>query len=535
MQQMVENVEGAHLDQQLTESWQVSLTKFCQYVASVQDMPRRTTDKQYFGAGKLKLMIEAALSNVRCMDYLWIKTLQQVALWCLYLYTGCRPGSFLATRYYPTWYTRYQDVQVIRLEDGTFAVDLMVVAWKGRHGFEPWSINGPSRQTFRICSAHSESHYMLDLPMLVVVLHHQAFLDYMCLSDLIAGRDWVIHWRPEVTEMPFFVAGTARGYGTQEDRALPYNVHLTYFHRTCEQAGLGWEGNSPYLYRHATATTWTQILGADLTKAMMHHKQDMTTLFDHYANNAEQVDIVVAALYNEKRTVIGESSQFEPGLFRPTEMPETSVKLTLGDALAQCEELCLLYMQKISLCLYLSGEGDETQLEQVMNSLLPAEEAFIQQYNPGHSEDDDADDDFHCALLCHIQAYKQAKQPNLDDIAARNIKAITEAEDGTAEEDNEFQETVCVSGDGNKGSYLNGVMVSREQFMSHLINYEENIWHACPCPTLSIERRKTRTPQTKHCILRINIGHHLGSRSPGKSSLHIKAWLDITVFFLHWR
>ncbi|KAL1946441.1 hypothetical protein VTO73DRAFT_14545 [Trametes versicolor] len=278
-----EKTEGCEFD---SEKILVSLTKFCQYVASVQDLPRGTADKRYFGA-------------------------------------GCRPGSFLATCYYPTWYTRYQDVQVIRLEDGTSAVDLMVVAWKG--------------------------------------------------------------------------------------------------------GGV------------------------------------ITTL--------------------------------------PTEMPETSVELTLGDALAQCKELHLLYMQKISLRLYLSGEGDETQLEQVMNSLLPAEEVFIQQYNPRHSEDDDRDDDFHCALLRHIQqAYKQAKQPNLDDIAARKldgeglgpllriIKAITEAEDGTAEEDNEFQGTVCVSGDGNKGSYLNRVVVSREQFMSHLINYKENIWHVCPCPTCVMEK-----------------------------------------------
>ncbi len=54
-----------------------------------------------------------------------------------------------------------------------------------------------------------------------------------------------------------------------------------------------------YGFRRGAATRMARDIGQELTKAMLHHKQNSNTLYEHYSLNATQVDLTASALYGE--------------------------------------------------------------------------------------------------------------------------------------------------------------------------------------------------------------------------------------------
>ena len=86
-------------------------------------------------------------------------------------------------------------------------------------------------------------------------------------------------------------------------------VWLTY----CVPQG---EHMTSYCFRRGTATMMTRVLGPELTKAMLHHKQYTTTLFEHYSNNAAEVNTTATVLYGEHDTIVRQTMHDNLALLR---------------------------------------------------------------------------------------------------------------------------------------------------------------------------------------------------------------------------
>lgn len=60
----------------------------------------------------------------------------------------------------------------------------------------------------------------------------------------------------------------------------------------------------------------TRVLGGELTKAILHHKQHSETLQRSYAYNSTQQDLTSAILYDTVEQAVGRSKYDAPALYR---------------------------------------------------------------------------------------------------------------------------------------------------------------------------------------------------------------------------
>ena len=200
-------------------------------------------------------------------------------------------------------------------------------------------ISWSSSQAFRLSPVQSESHLLVDagLLLLIIGLRRGAFRDHTDLDSLIAGNEIALRWHPEWLKRPVFCAGGARGLSIDDRKPMRYHAFCDFLKTTCIQAGLGgmsaahdewcspqkWSDvicldrhMSAYCFRRGTSTTMTRVLGSELSKAILQHKQNSETLQRSYAYNATQQDLTAAVLYDRPGQAIGRSKYDAPALHR---------------------------------------------------------------------------------------------------------------------------------------------------------------------------------------------------------------------------
>ncbi|KAL7281920.1 hypothetical protein ACG7TL_003387 [Trametes sanguinea] len=346
----------------------------CQYLATVQDLPKNGRPKCHFGPPEALLLIETAITdNERSMD----NNLQHIIAYLLMFYTAARPGSILRTQAYPNFYLRYKDIGIIRTSDpARFYIHITLCAWKGGHGLHPWS------QSFRISPVRNENHLLLELAVIVIALglRRGAFRDHTDLASLLKGKERTVQWKEELKDAPFLCAGMPRGLGVNAAKPLRYEGFRDFLRQLAAQAGLDPMFTTAYCFRRGTASTMNRVLGSELTKTLLHHKQASETLHKHYAGNAQQVDLTAASLYEEDTLIKGLSVLDAPAFMRPTGLVDDSGPgdLSLKAALVISDDLRLLHMQKCLLQDILTGGGGIENAGPVLETLLPIDKNFFE-------------------------------------------------------------------------------------------------------------------------------------------------------------
>ncbi|KAI9056813.1 hypothetical protein FKP32DRAFT_1415199 [Trametes sanguinea] len=313
--QMMAYCSAAHGDKKLHEQWRDALVKHCQYLATCEGLPTDARPKYYFGPPETLLIIETALTGIdRCMD----NTLQHVILYLIMFYTAARPGSILKTRYYPEFYLRYKDIAIIRNSrasesDSTrFHVQVTLCAWKGGHGLQPWA------QSFRISPPREDNYLLLDLGLLLIVLglRRGVFQQYTDIESLLEGNEHILEWKHGLQDEPFLCGSSPRGLAVDYAKPMAYPGFRIFLKQLAEKAGLDPMYTTAYCFRRGTASTMNRVLGSEMTKNLLHHKQQSDVLHRHYASNAQQVDLTAMALYGEDDVLQGLSVQDAPALMR---------------------------------------------------------------------------------------------------------------------------------------------------------------------------------------------------------------------------
>ncbi|KAM5530096.1 hypothetical protein V8D89_016237 [Ganoderma adspersum] len=361
-------------DTVLHAEWSAALLQHARLLAENAGIPRDRRPKYYFGPAEVLLMVETALaSSQSCIDNI----VQHVALWTFMFYTAARPGSLVATDNYPESYLRFEDISITRTDARmAFNVEINIVAWKGGHGLETWS------QSFRLSPVQSESHIMIDPGLLIVIigLRRKAFQEYHDLDSLISGRDLLLHWKDDCLRQPVFCAATARGLSVDVGKPMRYHAFTDYLKTTCLNAGLGDQHMSAYCFRRGAATAMTRVLGGELTKAILHHKQNSETLQRSYAYNSSQQDMTSAILYDTTDLALGRSKYDAPALWRPAGQENQATKrLSFTQALAVSDDLRLLHMQRLFLREVIKNGGGVEDACDVLGSLLDADRVYYEQ------------------------------------------------------------------------------------------------------------------------------------------------------------
>ncbi|OSC98547.1 hypothetical protein PYCCODRAFT_1471017 [Trametes coccinea BRFM310] len=372
---MMAQCSAAQGDKRLHEQWRTALVKHCKYLATCEDLPTAGRPKYYFGPPETLLLIETALTGLdRCMD----NTLQHIVLYLIMFYTAARPGSIMKTRHYSGFYLRYKDVAIVRTStaDATrFHVQITLCAWKGGHGLHPWS------QSFRIAPVRGDNYLLLDLGLFLIVLglRRGAFRRHADIQSLLQGSERVLEWKDGLQDEPFLCGSTPRGLGVDYTKPMAYPGFRLFLKQLAEKAGLDPMYTTAYCFRRGTASTMNRVLGSELTKNLLHHKQQSDVLHRHYASNAQQVDLTAMALYGEDEVLQGLSLQDAPALMRPvpTDDQNATPELSLKDALIVSSDLRILHMQKAVLEDIMGNGGDINDAAPILGTLLPTDQEWF--------------------------------------------------------------------------------------------------------------------------------------------------------------
>ncbi|OSD00592.1 hypothetical protein PYCCODRAFT_1426415 [Trametes coccinea BRFM310] len=320
----------------------------CKFVAVAEDLSTLKRPKCYFGPPEILLLIETALMDAeRCME----NTLQHIITYLILFYTAARPSSIMVTRYYADFYMKYKGHDFSRT-----CLSYGPVMRLGSTCKSPYVLGKEGMAS--IHGLRNENHVLLDLGLMVIALglRRGAFRDYSDLESLLGGKERVLQWKEELKDSPFLCSSTPRGLGVDHAKPVAYPGFRSFLKKLAEKAGL-----DPYCFRRGTATTMNRVLGSELTKNLLRHKQQSDVLHQHYAGNAQQVDLTAMALYGEDLVLQGLSVMDAPALMRPIqrEDPEDCTKsLTLKEALLFSEDLRVLHMQKALLNEISAAGGD---------------------------------------------------------------------------------------------------------------------------------------------------------------------------------
>ncbi|TBU56800.1 hypothetical protein BD310DRAFT_598683 [Dichomitus squalens] len=353
----------------------------CQYLRVTLNIPAAPKeDKLYYGKDEMLLLAETALANSIHMN----NTLQHIVLWTMIFYTAGRPGSYLSTAYYKDWYILYEDILLIRSEEDptTFGVDLRVRSWKGGHGAKQFT------KHFRMSPVQTGEECLFDLALLIALLalRRGALRDHTTLDELLNGREREIRWKEDVRKDPFFARGASRGMSTDPKRPMHYENMRHFLLRVAQLAGLG-KNAKIYHFRRAGVTAMLRVLGSELTKMMVNHRQESSTLFQHYAFNDTQVDLTAMRLYGKQSEACGFTAQDAPAMLRPVPTKggdEALIPLSFDQALVLSEELQVLHMQKLKLRHILASQT--LMIEDVLAVMVGVivQSSYAQQLTEGH-------------------------------------------------------------------------------------------------------------------------------------------------------
>ncbi|CCM06699.1 uncharacterized protein FIBRA_08987 [Fibroporia radiculosa] len=354
----------------LHEMWRTKLREHIEYLGNSLNIPRTVKPKSYFSIPELVLLVETAIAESHCLD----ATLVHVFLWTIMQFTAARPGSLLSTAVYKTWFLRYRELRMVRTDiRGAFTAEPWLLGWKGGHGFDRW------QQAYRLTPVKSESHLLCEPGLLMSAqgLRRQLFRDHNDVDSLIDGKEAVIAWKPEIEDLPVFAALRPRGRGINPDIPLSDDGARMFLRKICIAAGLGDNNMTPYCFRRGAANTLSRVVGSELSKSILHHRQHSATLYDRYIMSASEVDLIEAVAYGKHDHVLGLSPLDAPALWRPNRDELEGVKmLSLEEAIVMSPDLRQLTMQKAFLRQQSKIEGAEWT--DIKESLSPDDISYVE-------------------------------------------------------------------------------------------------------------------------------------------------------------
>ncbi|KAI0753193.1 hypothetical protein C8Q80DRAFT_1267617 [Daedaleopsis nitida] len=534
--------------------WYSHLEQHSYYLAKIHDIPLGTSAKFFLGESELLLMICTQSNNeIRCMD----NSLQHWFLWSMMLYCCGHPCSFIVTRNYRICAT------------SVFLVTVWIAGYKGRHGMERL------RQAARFGPVSYVSHYFIEVPLLVVSLglRRGAFRDYSTLDALLDGTDSFITWKPEITELPFFVVSAGGGWTTDQQCPMSDYAMRFFINGAFMAAGLGSKGFKVYGFRRGGATAHLRVIGPDMSKALMNHKQSSATLYEHYLYNAAQMNLEVSRLEGKVAHHVGLSREDAAAVFCGVPRQEDLdlvAPLTPEEAMVISHSYRLLRIQCCAFHTFLHGHSDHANLALALmsafSSMLQDEEvAFINSYRTSASHDNDitfvvSADHGHmsenvvCALYKHIQyrarrtfhnlwqrhlaqqhkeVLKRARLPTLEELESRihndkgfkplcaiirslaaNVRREEAAPDEFKLTDKYMETSTMTKVDGKVIQKRDAASATRIAAMRSLINHKAPAHGGQVCPVCAHEPGRSEAQRTKVWPCLAKVVRHIEQSHP---------------------
>ncbi len=99
------------------------------------------------------------------------------------------------------------------------------------------------RQDFTCMPTEDVAHLLIEVPNGVVGLglRRGAFADHSDWSSLCKGQEYVIRWKPEFLNRPFFVLSTPGGWGVDETKPMTDTTARAMLSRIAKKIGFGGE------------------------------------------------------------------------------------------------------------------------------------------------------------------------------------------------------------------------------------------------------------------------------------------------------
>ncbi|KAH7902804.1 hypothetical protein BJ138DRAFT_1108225, partial [Hygrophoropsis aurantiaca] len=232
---------------------------------------------------------------------------------------------------------------------------LIIVAWKGGHGLEPW------HQVFTVGPVQTIAHVALDLGVLLIALglRRRLFKDFSTLDELLAGDTVHIRWKDEVLNAPVFVAAGPAGLSIEPSVPMVDNGVRSHLRLIADLVGLGGStelATTPYVWRRAAASRMKDTSGDSITKYFLNHSPSTDSLGKSYDNSVQQLDLGAATLQGERSSIVA-SANDAPALYR--DAARVIEPLILEQCAETSEDIRNLLMVRLHLQAQIKASEDE--------------------------------------------------------------------------------------------------------------------------------------------------------------------------------